>query len=32
MTDLNDLLWLEPEFCYDLVGLEYDSENGEIVD
>lgn len=32
MTDLNDLLWFEPEFCYGLVGLKYDSENGEILD
>ena len=32
MTDLNDLLWFEPEYCYDLVGLNYDSENGEILD
>lgn len=32
MTGLNDLLWFEPEFCYSLVGLNYDSENGEIFD
>ena len=32
MTDLNDLLRFEPEFCYGLVGLKYDSENGEILD
>lgn len=32
MTDLNDLLRFEPEFCYKLVGLVYDSENDEILD
>lgn len=32
MTGLNDLLWFEPEFCYNLVGLKYDSESGEILD
>lgn len=32
MTELNDILWFKPEFCYDLVGLEYDSENNEIID
>lgn len=32
MTDLNDLLRFEPEFCYGLVGLKYDSKNGEILD
>lgn len=32
MIGLNDLLWSEPEFCYSLVGLKYDSENGEILD
>lgn len=32
MTGLNDLLWFEPEFCYSLVGLKYDSESGEILD
>lgn len=32
MTGLNDLLWFEPEFCYSLVGLKYNSENGEILD
>ena len=25
-TELNDLLWFEPEYCYELVGLD---ENGE---
>lgn len=32
VTDLNDLLRFEPEFCYNLVGLAYDSENDEIID
>ena len=32
MTSLNDILWFKPEFCYELVGLKYDSENGEILD
>lgn len=32
MTSLNDILWFEPEFCYGLVGLKYDSENDEILD
>lgn len=32
ITDLNDLLWFEPEYCYSLVGLNYDSESGEILD
>ena len=32
VTDLNDLLRFEPEFCYKLVGLVYDSENDEILD
>ena len=31
-TVLNDLLRFEPEFCYGLVGLKYDSENDEILD
>lgn len=29
-TDLNDILWFEPEFCYSLVGLKYDSDTGEV--
>lgn len=32
MAALNDLLWFNPEFCYKLVGLKYDSENDEILD
>lgn len=32
MTALNDLLRFDPEFCYKLVGLKYDSENDEILD
>ena len=32
VTALNDLLRFEPEFCYKLVGLVYDSENDEILD
>lgn len=32
MTALNDLLRFNPEFCYKLVGLKYDSENDEIID
>jgi len=29
-TDLNDLLWFEPETVYEWVGLCYDEESGEI--
>lgn len=25
-TDLNDLLWFSPEYCYDLAGVEAPSE------
>lgn len=32
MTELNDILWFEPEFCYELVGLNYDSEKDEIIE
>ena len=29
-TDLNDLLWFEPEFIYSLVGVDYNEYTGEI--
>lgn len=31
-TELNDLLWFEPEEIGEWVGLEYDSEKGEFKD
>ena len=31
-TALNDLLWFEPEFVYEMVGLYYDSQTGEVSD
>ena len=29
-TDLNDLLWFEPETVYEWVGLEYDEDSGKV--
>ena len=31
-TELNDLLWFEPETVYEAVGLYYDDETGEVSD
>ncbi len=31
-TQLNDLLWFEPEVVYEAVGLYYDDETGEVSD
>ncbi|MCM1226398.1 MAG: hypothetical protein NC320_03105 [Clostridium sp.] len=31
-TELNDLLWFEPEHIYEMVGLYYDDETGEVSD
>lgn len=31
-TSLNDLLWFEPAFCYEAVGLYYDDNTGEVSD
>lgn len=25
-TQLNDMLWFEPKFCYELVGLDYNED------
>lgn len=29
-TEINDLLWFEPEYCFGLVGLEEEEEEEEI--
>lgn len=31
-TELNDLLWFEPEHIYEMVGLYYDDNTGEVSD
>lgn len=31
-TSLNDLLWFEPAFCYEAVGLYYNDDTGEVSD
>lgn len=31
-TALNDLLWFEPEFVYEIVGLYYNADTGEVSD
>lgn len=31
-TELNDLLWFEPEHIYEVVGLYYDEDTGEVSD
>ena len=30
-TQINDLMWFEPEYLASLIGLEWDSEKGEII-
>lgn len=30
-TQINDLMWFEPEYLASLIGLEWDSETGKIV-
>lgn len=30
-TEINDLMWFEPEYLANLIGLEWDSETGKIV-
>ena len=30
-TQINDLMWFEPEYLANLIGLEWDSEKGEII-
>ena len=30
-TEINDLMWFEPEYLASLIGLEWDSETGKIV-
>ena len=30
-TQINDLLWFEPEYLASLIGLEWDSEKGKII-
>lgn len=30
-TEINDLMWFEPEYLASLIGLEWDSEEGKII-
>jgi len=30
-TQINDLMWFEPEYLASLIGLEWDSETGKII-
>ena len=30
-TEINDLMWFEPEYLANLIGLEWDSETGKII-
>ena len=30
-TEINDLMWFEPEYLASLIGLDWDKETGEIV-
>lgn len=30
-TQINDLMWFEPEYLANLIGLEWDSETGKII-
>ena len=30
-TEINDLMWFQPEYLASLIGLEWDSETGKIV-
>ena len=30
-TEINDLMWFEPEYLASLIGLEWDSKTGKIV-
>lgn len=30
-TQINDLMWFEPEYLANLIGLEWDSEKGKII-
>ena len=30
-TQINDLMWFEPEYLASLIGLEWDSDKGEII-
>ena len=30
-TQINDLMWFEPEYLASLIGLEWDSEKGNII-
>lgn len=30
-TEINDLMWFEPEYLASLIGLEWDSETGKII-
>ena len=30
-TEINDLMWFEPEYLASLIGLDWDSETGKIV-
>ena len=31
-TEINDLMWFEPEYLASLIGLEWDSKTGKIVE
>ena len=30
-TQINDLMWFEPEYLASLIGLEWDSKKGEVI-
>ena len=30
-TEINDLMWFEPEYLASLIGLEWDSDTGEVI-
>ena len=30
-TEINDLMWFEPEYLANLIGLEWDSETGKVI-
>lgn len=30
-TEINDLMWFEPEYLASLIGLEWDSETGKVI-
>ena len=30
-TEINDLMWFEPEYLANLIGLDWDSETGKII-